>query len=157
DGHGHFRDASGQGGTFSSQLNVARALIAGDIDNDGDLDLVVTCCAGSARMFRNDVPRTGAGLTVRAIDRPFNRSAIGARIYVQAGPRAQYREITPSSGYLSSHDLRAVFGLGAAESVDDITVVWSDGSREEFDGGAANRDVLLIRGRGRSAPAKEQP
>ena len=157
DGQGHFSDISERGGLLTGRLDVARALISGDIDNDGDLDLLLTSCAGPARLFRNEVPRAGTWLTVRAIDRPLNRYAIGAKVTVNAGPHTLCREINPSSGYLSSHDPRLVFGLGDAQRFDGITVRWPDGSCEEFEGGSANRQVLLLRGRGRPDAAVEGP
>jgi hypothetical protein len=157
DGSGHFSNVSGRGGQLTGRLDVARALISGDIDNDGDLDLLLTSCAGPARLFRNETPRAGTWLTVRAIDRFQNRYAYGAKVTVRTGQRKLCREINPSSGYLSSHDPRVSFGLGDAKRFDGISVTWADGANEDFEGGAANRAVLLLRGRGRPAAGENGP
>ncbi|MGE5193502.1 MAG: CRTAC1 family protein, partial [Deltaproteobacteria bacterium] len=112
DGGGHFADASREGGEFSARVEVMRALAYADIDNDGDFDLLVTTCAGPARLYRNDTPRKGSWLMLRAYDPALNRDAIGARIEVLVGSRRFHREVNPSSSYLASNDVRVHFGLG---------------------------------------------
>ena len=151
DGAGQFTEISHRGGLFTSRIEVTRALVCGDLDNDGDLDLLVTNCGGPARLYRNEGPRDGAWLTVRAINRSQNRDALGAQITVVVGGRDVTREINPSSGYLSSHDVRVNFGLGKFDAYEKIVVAWPDGNREEFDGGRANRQVVLQSGQGRPA------
>jgi hypothetical protein len=150
DARGHFAEASEFGGPLTNRVDVARALIYGDYDNDGDFDLLVTYSSGPARLFRNDCPRKGNWLLVRAIDPALNRDAYGARIDVAAGEMRQHREVNPSSSYLASNDMRVHFGLGDARQYDRLAVQWPDGLSEEFPAGAANRQVVLYRGRGSS-------
>ena len=155
DGHGRFADASSNGGELTARLDVARAIVSGDLDNDGDLDLLVTSCAGRARLFRNDTPRTGNWLMVRACDHGTNRDAIGTKLFVKTARGTVCREVDRSSGYLSSHDPRVLFGLGDCDGFDEILAIWPDGSTEEFAGGPANRELVLVRGRGRARAAGE--
>jgi hypothetical protein len=157
DGAGRFTDASRSGGALTQRLDVSRALVAGDLDDDGDLDLVVTSCAGPARLYRNDVPRGGAWVRFRLIDRGSQRNAWGARIIITAGGRTQSRDVNPSSGYLSSHDPRLLFGLGDCALVDSIAVVWPDGQREEYGSSAVDREIVLRRGQQRIELTVEEP
>jgi hypothetical protein len=144
DGHGGFTDA----GNLDDHIEVSRGLAAGDVDDDGDLDLVVTNGNGTVRLYRNDLDRAGHWLLIRAVDPALQRDAYGAVIAVEAGGRRQARLVTSAGSYLSSHDPRAHFGLGAADRVDAITVTWPDGATERFPGGDADRVVTLHRGDG---------
>jgi hypothetical protein len=150
DGTGHFRDASRDNPAFCGRANVGRGLACGDVDGDGALDLLLTTAAGPARLFRNVAPRRGHWLLVRAVDPKLGgRDAYGAGVRVRAGGRSWVRLINPGSSYLCSNDPRAHFGLGQAARVDDIEVLWPDGTREAFPGGRADRLVVLSRGAGK--------
>jgi hypothetical protein len=127
---------------------VARGLAVGDVDGDGALDLLVTTAAGRARLFRNVAPNRGHWLLVRTVDPALRRDAYGAEVVLEAGGRRQVRLVTPAGSYLCSSDPRAHFGLGAADHFDSLTVTWPDGDRELFEGGRADREVVLHKGKG---------
>jgi hypothetical protein len=149
DGTGQFRDISASNPALCGHANIARGLAYGDIDNDGKLDLLVTTVAGPARLFHNVASQGGHWLSVRAIDpERGERDALGAEIHVRAGKRRWLRWINPATSFLCSNDPRAHFGLGSAAEVDDIVVVWPDGSRETFPGGPADRQLTLHKGKG---------
>ena len=124
----------------------------GDFNGDGALDLLATTAAGPARLYRNVVPNRGHWLLVRAVDPGLHRDAYGAEIAVRAGDRRRVGWINPGQSYLCSNDARAHFGLGTAAAVDAIEVLWPDGEREEFAGGAADQAVVLRKGEGKRAP-----
>jgi hypothetical protein len=152
EGGGMFRDISEGNAPFCGTAAVSRALVCGDIDNDGALDLLVSAIAGPARLYRNVAPKRGHWLMVRAVDPALKRDAYGAEITVRAGERTWMRCINPGYSYLCSNDPRAHFGLGAIERVDHIDIVWPDGSAESFPGRAADQMVLLRKGEGKATP-----
>ncbi len=147
-GGGRFRDASDMGGDFVSTTGSARALACADIDDDGDLDLLVTYCGQRARVFRNDVPKRGHWLEVRAIDPRLHRDAYGAEIVVVTAERRFQRLAQPSMSYMASHDPRVHFGLGPAIRYESLIVHWPDGTSEQFEGNATDRAIEIQRGTG---------
>jgi enediyne biosynthesis protein E4 len=133
---------------------VGRSLAYGDIDNDGDLDLLVTNNGQTADVLRNDSNRSGSSILVRALTAGTrshgnaDRDAIGAVIRLTAGSRTQVREIRAGSSYLTQHDLRAHFGLDGATRVDRIDVLWPSGRTEVLENVAVNQIITVGEGRG---------
>jgi hypothetical protein len=143
-GAGRFRDARSQSGPGFGVEKVGRTIVAGDVDNDGDLDLLVTNNGGTADLLRNDGGNRGNSLLLRLIGTTSNRDAIGARVRVTTGSRAQIREVTSGSSYLGQSDMRLHVGLGAASTVDRLEIRWPSGKTEVLHTVPANQ-VLTIR------------
>jgi hypothetical protein len=148
DGAGRFRDISPQNPAFCGTARVARGLVCGDLNGDGALDLLVTNIAGPARLYRNVAPGRGHWLLASAYDPALKRDAYGAEITVEADGRRWMRWVNPASSFLCSNDPRAHFGLGPAQRVEAIRVVWPDGIEESFPGCAADQAVVLCKGKG---------
>lgn len=147
DGRGIFSNVGATTETFCTTVEVNRGLAFGDIDNDGDIDLIMDRLGQSPRVFRNDAPSADhRWLLVRAQTQ--NRAAIGARMTLVAGDKRLVRLLLASYSYLSSNDCRVHFGLGEINRVDRIEVVWPNGQQEQFPVGELNREITLFQGNG---------
>ena len=145
---GRFRDVSRQSGPAFAADRVGRGLAAGDVDNDGDLDLLVTNNGGPAELLRNDGGHRGNALLLKLIGTASNRDAIGARVTATAGSRTQVREVVSGSSYLAQNDLRAHFGLGTLTSVEEVEIRWPSGRVEMLRNVAANQVITVREGEG---------
>jgi hypothetical protein len=126
---GTFLDWSATAGEPFNTPMVGRGLAVGDLDGDGDLDIVITENDGPLHVLRNE--NTGAHyLRVSLKGRSPNIDAIGARIEVRAGSLVQRRWVRTGSSYMSQSELTATFGLGALEAVDELIVTWPNGKQQ---------------------------
>ena len=110
---------------------VSRAAAFGDIDNDGDMDVVLTNNNGPARLLLNEVGNRHQGLFIRLEGVAGNRDGFGARVaLLRAGRRPLWRRSHSDGSYLSASDPRVHFGLGDSDAVESVGVVWPSGRRE---------------------------
>ena len=135
-----------------ARSGVGRTLVAGDVDNDGDVDLLVTNNGRAPELLRN-ATRGGHAIVLRLIGAAGNRDALGARVTVTASGRAQVREVKSGSSYLGQSDLRVHVGLGGAATVDRVDIRWPGGRSERIDTPPADRIVTVQEGRGITASA----
>ena len=112
---------------------VGRGAAYADIDGDGDLDIVITQNGDVPLLLRNDQALGHHWLRVRLSGTRVNRDAIGARVEVRAGGVTQTRYLMPSRSYLSQVERVLTFGLGEADRIEAIEIVWPDGSRQSVD------------------------
>ncbi|UCC56729.1 MAG: CRTAC1 family protein, partial [Gammaproteobacteria bacterium] len=117
---------AGETGALSTPM-VGRGAAYADIDNDGDLDIVVTQNGRAARLFRNDQQTGNHWLRIRLEGRGVNRNAIGAVIELVVNGITQRRSVMPTRSYVSQVELPVTFGLGDADSIERLTVTWPDG------------------------------
>jgi hypothetical protein len=152
-----FVDVGRQAGAGFAKDGVGRTLIAGDIDNDGDLDLLVTNNGGAPDLLRNDGGNRLNAIEVRALSR--GRDAIGARITISAAGRTLMREVKSGSSYLGQNDLRAHVGLGTATAIDRMEIRWPSGRVERVDNPLVNQIITVDEGKGvvKRAPFVRRP
>jgi hypothetical protein len=141
---GRFRDVSSTAGRGLTVQKCSRAVAVGDLDNDGDPDLVVSAMDDEPTLLENTQESGNHWLGVEVRKGSPNRFAIGARVIVEdpAG-KSQIREIRSGGGYLSQNDLRALFGLGASKGPVAIEVRLG-GKRWRFPRLAVDRYVHLL-------------
>jgi enediyne biosynthesis protein E4 len=153
-GKGTFVETSAAGGPAFERAEVGRGAAFGDVDNDGDIDIVVTNNGGPVRLLLNQ-QSAAHWLQVRLEQPDGNRFAIGARIGLErSGKPTLWRRVRTDGSYLSASDVRAHFGLGASPTVNRILVSWPDGSRETWIDVQPDRVHTLRRGTGRVEPKR---
>jgi len=121
---------------------VGRGAAFADIDGDGDLDVALTQTGGPASLIRNDQEMGHHWLRVKLVGSSDNRDAIGARAVLQAGGVTQSRHVMPTRSYLSQVEVPLTFGLGDADRVDALQVIWPDGKVQDVTVGAV--DTVLV-------------
>jgi hypothetical protein len=142
---GTFTEAALAGGAIS-EPRVSRGSAAGDLDDDGDLDLVINNLDGASTVLRNDGGNRGGFLVVDLEARAGNRSATGAVVSVRSGDLGQRAERRSGDSYLSHSDPRLHFGLGDRKTVDSLEVRWPDGTVQRLGGVPANRFIKIVQG-----------
>jgi enediyne biosynthesis protein E4 len=106
---------------------VGRASAFGDLDNDGDLDTVLTQTGGAPLVLRNDQSLGRHWLRLKLVGKAANRDAIGAWIRVKVAGQTVARQVMPTRSYLSQSELPVTIGLGASDKFDDLEIVWPGG------------------------------
>jgi len=142
-----FSDVSRDAGQDFYADRVGRTLVVGDIDNDGDLDILVTNNGQPVELLRNGSERRNS-VIVRLIGTKSNRDGIGARLRAATGAASQVREVKAGSSYLGQNDTRVHFGLGAAAAIDRLEVRWPSGQIDTVSALAANQIVTVTEGQG---------
>jgi hypothetical protein len=151
-GDGKFTNVTTQGGEVLQLAEITRGAAFGDIDNDGDIDVVISNNNGQGRLLLNDAARNAGWLELHLEgNATVNRDALGARVTLyRAGGPALVRRVHTDSSYCSASDRRVHFGLNGKTAIRTIEVAWPDGSKERWEAPAANRIMKLVRGTGRS-------
>ncbi|MGH9309565.1 MAG: CRTAC1 family protein [Vicinamibacterales bacterium] len=152
-GKGAFVETSAAAGPAFERAEVGRGAAFGDVDNDGDTDILVTNNGGPVRLLLNQASGTH-WLQVRLEQQELNRFAIGAWVGLErSGRPTLWRRVRTDGSYLSASDVRMHFGLGDAATLDAVIVQWSDGAVERWTGLKGDSVMTLRRGQGKASAA----
>jgi hypothetical protein len=150
-GGSRFEEVSAQAGEAFIRSEVSRAAVLGDVDNDGDTDILLANNNGPARLLINSVGHRRHWLGLRLLSGEPPRDTPDARAaLLREGKPAAWGRVRTAGGYGSANDPRILFGLGDDARVDGIRVHWLDGTVEEWTGVAVDRYTTLVKGTGRA-------
>ena len=141
--NGKFEDITELLGTPATTLKASRGCAFGDIDNDGDTDIVINNVHDKPDLFRLDSLNKNHWITLKLVGTKSNRSAIGSRIRCVANGESQFQEVRGGGSYISQNDLRVHFGLADATRVERLEVRWPNGSEEEWTNLGVDRFLRL--------------
>jgi hypothetical protein len=148
-GGGRFVDVSATGGPAFQAAEVSRGAAFGDVDNDGDVDVLVTTNGGPARLLLNEAGRERDWLQVRLQGAVATRDGLGARVGVwREDGTVLWRRAHTDGSYLSASDPRVHFGLGSNARIRKVVVEWRRGPRERWSNLRPNEIVTLKQGTG---------
>jgi len=145
---GTFTEVGAQLGAPFTEKRTGRGAAFGDLDNDGDTDLVINNLDGPPQVLRNDGGNGNNSILIKAVGVKSNRDGIGARIKVVSGELTQSDEIHSGGSYLSQSDLRLHFGLEKRTKIDLIEVHWPSGTVDKIEGAKVNTIVTIKEGQG---------
>jgi hypothetical protein len=145
---GTFSEVAMQCGSALAEERASRGTAFGDVDNDGDIDVIVNDLDGPPQLLRNDGGNRNNSVLVKTIGVKSNKDGIGARVKVVSNDLIQVDEVRSGGSYLSQNDLRLHFGLEKWAAVDLIEVRWPSGVVDRVTGVRANEVVTIKEGRG---------
>jgi enediyne biosynthesis protein E4 len=145
---GTFTEVGEQLGAPLAEKRVGRGVAFGDIDNDGDVDIVVGDLDGPPQLLRNDGGNANNSVLIKTVGVKSNRDGIGARVKVVSGDLAQADEVRSGGSYISQSDLRLHFGLEKRTKIDLIEVRWPSGAVDKITNAGVNKILTVREGQG---------
>lgn len=147
-GNGTFEEIASAAGLNDGALQSRRGAAFGDINNDGNVDVVVYNEGGPPSLFLNETRNAEHRVLFRLVGTKSNRAAIGARVTVYTSKMTQIDEVRAGGSYLSSNDQRLHFGLGPDAKMRRIEIRWPSGSNEELKNVAGDAIYTIVEGKG---------
>jgi hypothetical protein len=147
-GDGTFSEVGATLGAPFAEKRTGRGAAFGDIDNDGDVDLIINNLDGPPQLLRNDGGNTGNSVLIKTVGVKSNRDGVGARVKVVSGDLTQIDEVHSGGSYLSQSDLRLHFGLAKRTKIDLIEVHWPSGIVDKIVDMGVNKILTVKEGQG---------
>ena len=155
--NGTFAEVANAAGLNDGALHSRRGTAFGDIDNDGNVDVVVYNVGSPPSLFLNETKNSNHRVLFRLVGKKSNRAALGARVTVTAGTLVQMDEVRGGGSYLSSNDQRLHFGLGAEPVMKQVAIEWPSGLVERLANVAADKIYTVTEGEGITQAVKLSP
>jgi hypothetical protein len=149
-GNRQFAEVTAQVGSSMKVPRVARGAAYGDIDNDGDLDVLTTTNGGPSVLWRNDGGNANDFLKVKTVGTKSNRDGIGTQVRVKLPAGTLWHQVKSGSSYCSQNELPVTFGLGKSNKVLSIEVIWPSGTVDRVANVAANQFLVIKEGANRA-------
>ena len=157
DGKGKFVNVSDECGDGLAVKLSSRGAAFDDLDNDGDIDVVILNSRREPTILRNDSPPGNHWIQVRLRGVKTNRDGVGARVKVVAGDLIQIDEVHSGRGYQSHYGMRLHFGLGSRKRVDRIEVRWLGGGTDVLEDVGVDQRLVVTEGSSRAEPRESSP
>jgi hypothetical protein len=145
---GTFTEIAEQLGPAFQEKHAARGVAFGDLDNDGDVDIVISNLDGAPQLLRNEGGNGNNSVLIKLVGVKSNRDGIGARVKVVAGDLTQIDEVRSGDSYISQSDLRLHFGFEKRSKIDVIEVRWPSGRVDRIEDAKINGIVTIKEGVG---------
>jgi len=146
-----FVDVAADAGADFARPKVGRGAAFGDIDNDGDLDVLITTNQGPAHLYRNDQLAGNRSIRLRLVGTKSNRDGIGALVRLYGGNECESRTVKSGSSYLSQSEIPLTFGMGRREQAERLVIDWPSGRTEEHKSLQAGKRYECVEGKGMQA------
>jgi hypothetical protein len=157
-GNGQFEQVTKRAGAAFERPAVGRGAAFGDLDNDGDTDVLVANTNGPAELLINEIGSRSHWIGLRLAGGQPPADQAGARVEIaRADGSTRWRRARADGSYASSNDPRVLLGLGESASAVRVRVDWPDGRAEEWRDVAADRYSTLVRGTGTAVPSRGGP
>jgi len=143
DGKMNFKDVSASWGTEKLR-GCSNGAAYADLDNDGDLDLVINCLEAPALVLKNNSPKRNY-ISVSCKSDKQNVFGVGAKAYLFTGGKMQYQQLMPERGFMSSSDMKLHFGIDTLNHIDSILLVWPDQKCQVVKNPPINKNLVVDR------------
>ena len=143
-----FAEVSADAGGYFQEKWLGRAVAAGDLDNDGDADLVVTHLVRPASLLRNDSDRFGNSVRLKLIGTRSSRQCQGVRVEAVVAGKRLLNHVSAGGSFQSTSDLRVIIAIGNALQIDECVVHWSHGNTEVWTNLTVRPELVLVEGTG---------